>query len=560
MPERQCLNLPELLTNLGEPRAQLVFEDNYFRREQRTVEPNPDISIDILTDCLKEPETCFHYISINFAKAKELWFTAGQSPNLAKSGGLLVRTPDEQRLLWLGAQPAARSYDSHGNIKDEKELSFKAQCAADSVELGLHIERQSRVQFTVVVFAGNYEGFLEQINVTSAIEDRPVARGFWFDYKGIENVWDYLANGAVYHPLKREYNKRWQCQQCAHGLFYYLDFLAGRSGKKLYKIFCDIIAYSVMLSLPADGRWRHGTWTDIMESQMRFQTDGIHLLLSYYEKTQRAIFLAKARLAADFLLTVVDRLPQGGLWFLHDTLETNLEDCKLKYKRLIPSNAFGKSVSNTLCLNTHIWTLTVLHRLTRLTPEEKYEDCFEKGLSALQRVLTTKPAGMLYSPVYWLRDVFVRASLKTQNSLVKRAQLRYDNALRYSVLPCLKSKFPRLYMPNGFIERDLSYSCLSLNYHIINIRDLLTLYKQTQKSWLLKIIKKSMSYTVKSKFVEHFALYDRRAAMFWGLLALYSATIDGEYDELLPLYKSYFEKMNFPLFVDSEAYPFLASR
>jgi hypothetical protein len=48
--------------------------------------------------------------------------------------------------------------------------------------------------------------------------------------------------------------------------------------------------------------------------------------------------------------------------------------------------------------------------------------------------------------------------------------------------------YPRLVYPNGFIERDMSSSMLADDYHILNLKDLLTLYQKDPQPWLDSII------------------------------------------------------------------------
>ena len=51
----------------------------------------------------------------------------------------------------------------------------------------------------------------------------------------------------------------------------------------------------------------------------------------------------------------------------------------------------------------------------------------------------------------------------------------------YWVVCC---RFQRVVQPGGFIERDLTLSMASDSYHIVNLKDLLTLYEQASFDWL----------------------------------------------------------------------------
>jgi hypothetical protein len=311
-----------------------------------------------------------------------------------------------------------------------------------------------------------------------------------------------------------------------------------------------------MLSLPADNRWRHGTWTDIPETHTVHQIAGIHILLSYYQRTARDAFLLKAKDAMDFLISIADKLSDDKIWFLHDTLETNPDDAALFYN-LFASTAFGKSTSNTLCINSHIATLTALHRLNQIDPSDKYSTYFEKGLSALKKVLQANPCDWLYSCAYRPRDLLMRLCTKTENKLVKKLNKVWTLTLIRHLLPFLKKKFPRLLIPNGFIERDLSYSALSDFYHFRNLEDILILYNLTRADWLLNILTKSIRYTVDSRLAACVIDRNPKAILFLDILLLYSGIINQNYLHLLPPYLARFQKANSALPVNIISDPFI---
>ena len=48
--------------------------------------------------------------------------------------------------------------------------------------------------------------------------------------------------------------------------------------------------------------------------------------------------------------------------------------------------------------------------------------------------------------------------------------------------------YPRLVHPNGMVERDLTLSLASDNYHVTNIKDLLMLYQLEPLTWLEQYI------------------------------------------------------------------------
>jgi hypothetical protein len=548
------MNLADFLVGESELEGEVAFRDDYFSRVNRKIVVDADIRGEILTDTLAEAGVCCHYVSLDFLKEKSLELTFRGAEVISNDNGLFVTDDSRKLLLWLPVAPVVRIYDAQNRITSEKELPFGRITGTDGPSLQIRGVEKRRIEFHAFVFTRDYHWLSKQFELTYPVEARRLVFNTWFRYEGIGSVWNHIVNGRLYHPMEPGRGPRWQCQLCANTLYNQMAFQAEKTHKDIYNIMADIIAYSVMLSLPADGRWRHGLATELFETHFRHQLDGIHLLLSYYERTRRDIFLSKAEQAVQYLLGMGEELPGGNIWFLHDTLEKNLADCRLFYKNLVISNDFGKSVSNTLCLNTHIWTLTVLHRLKRLFPEQaEYEDFFDRGLKTLREVMQSKKGGFAYYPVYLVRDILVKWAGRTKGRMAKKVLVRYEKFLKRMVLPFLRKFFPRVYMSNGFIERDLTITHLSNIYHLITLKDFLVLYGQTRAGWLLEIVRKSMHYTFRRGFADYYIRNQRTAPMLWTILLLYSEIVDDEYLS----YKEHLEKKGVSLSIGAEAYPYL---
>ncbi|MCK5172694.1 MAG: hypothetical protein KAR47_04840 [Planctomycetes bacterium] len=547
------IGISELLV-FGAPKKK-VFEDDCFSRARGGGDIMPGVGLSVLTDRIKAFDVSIHYISLRFEKSAQVRVVLGAGPNLSVSGDEFIISGTEG-LLWIPGPPVARDCDEHGGIVNERRLAFEDESSPNDRCLTLRGAGQSRIDFVAVVFAGDAGKFIDELNRPVACESQAVGKYSWFSYRRVNDIWNYFIAGNIFRICRnREGTRVWSSQQVANTIYGHMTFLQEKTQKRLYTVLKEVIAYSVMLDLSDDGRWQHGQWTDVMENHMRYQVDGIYILLAHYEETKRDIFLEKAQLAVAFLVSVVDVLDDDSAWFLHDTLETNMEDCKKFYKTITPSSALGKSVSNTLCLNTHIWTLTVLRRFTDLCHEKHCEDMFKRGLTALKRALSLRPASVIYGPIYLLNDFLLGLSLKTENPLLQRMHRRYGRMLRRSVLGPLKKRFPRLVMPDGFVERDLSYSHLSYPYHLVNVKDMLLLYKQVREPWLLEIIEKSMRYTVRSGLAGHLALTSKRAAVFLHALCLYSETVGDRYEHLIPQYLDRFEALSLPLLPEVRSHP-----
>lgn len=520
-----------------------VFEDGYFSRQTVNLNPDPAVSASVITDSIDDEGIKCCHISIDFTKDKSVDFVFEEAQELSSSQGRLTACGEGQNLLWIPKDPVSRLYDNNGRIQNAAGLPFEVKSQPDGFMLSVTGKAGYRVEFGVVIFTKNVETFKEQLLSYRPVELRSVARSNWFYYEGIKDVWDYFVKGTLLRTRHQIYEKGWESQNIALALYYYLDFLHNRTAKQVYALLCDFVAYSVMLSLPADNRWRHGIWTDIAETHTVHQVAGIHLFLSYYERTGRDVFLRKAKGAMDLLISIADELSEDKVWFLHDTLETNMTDSKLYYN-VFPSEAFGKSVPNTLTLNSHIWTLTALYKLKQLNIDQRYGQYFEKGLDALKAVLGARPCNFLFGAVYRLRDTFLKLRMKTQNRFVAKADKIYSLAITRYLLPLLKKTFPRVVMPNGFIERDLSGTVLSNFYHLLNIEDILILYNQTKFDWFLEIAAKSVKYSVDSSLAGYVMTHNPKAMVFLDILLLYSGVADDQYLPLLPRFLAHFQKLN----------------
>ncbi len=556
MADHKEIDLLNLLMPPATRGEQLIFEDEHFKRQTLHIKLDPAIETDIIIDSLDSLKVASCHISLVCAQDRSLDFVIHDAQHTSHSRGRLITHGPSSSLLWIPKDPVSRLCDNNGRIETATEAPFEAKSDPGGVRLSVTPSPGRKVEFSVVIFTTGIEAFSKEILDCDPIELRKVVRSDWFYYEGAKDIWDYFINGVFLSTRHKVHKRAWPGQNIPFVLYHYLDFLHKRTKKQIYRLLCDLIAYSVMLSLPDNGRWRHGIWTDIVETHTVHQAAGIHLFLSHYQRTAAKIFLQKAALAADYLISIADDFSDSETWFLHDTLETNMADSSLFYK-IFPSTTFGKSTSNTLCINSHIATLTALHKLNQLDPSDKYSTYFEKGLSALKKVLQANPCDWLYSCAYRPRDLLMRLCTKTENKLVKKLNKVWTLTLIRHLLPFLKKRFPRLLMPNGFIERDLSYSALSDFYHFRNLEDILILYNLTRADWLLNILAKSIRYTVDSRLADRVIDRDPKAILFLDTLLLYAGIINQNYIHLLPPYLARFQKANSALPVNILSDPFI---
>ena len=338
-----------------------------------------------------------------------------------------------------------------------------------------------------VVIENVDQNLFEEFQNSHCCENKLYLKSNWFSASTPKDIWKYLINGAIYDPRSdARVKKQFKCQQCAYAWWNYLGFLQKKTRKKIYDFLQNEISCAVLADMSSNGEWGHGYWSDDIETHSRFHLDGIQLFLSQYEKTNDSVWLDAAEKSMDFFSKkLVEKIDNQKVWFLHDTLER-------KNKPKIKSTLCGKSIENSLCINTHVQALSVLHRLQNLDPDKKkYALLFNKGVGALRCVFEHQPGEKLYQNVLeWLiKYKFLNRSnrilLKIKNDIIYRLL----NKIYWPIVQL----YPRIVHPCGFIERDLTLSMLSDRYHVINLKDLLTLYRQQPDEWLRPYIKKGIN-------------------------------------------------------------------
>lgn len=549
------INMIDILEAAAQSRGEEVYCDDYFSRRNGKIDLTSGLQVSYLVDYISELKMGVAYLKIHFSSADTAQLYLDASTSKSNSRGTFVKVKGSDTVFWLPGKIMARDYFDNGNIKQARQIET-TQSEDDGFRLNIPGEKNMTVELPVVFAMKDADEFIAQITSTHPLEEQTTKLDKLFNYNQPDDVWDYLIAGNIYRLAVYIYDigceLSWPCQQTANSLYSYMVYLHSLTGKSVYKFFYDLVAYSVMLNLDDQGRWRHGLWAPpLMETHIRFQVSGICMLASCYEKTNRDIFLSKAQKAMDYAITLADDMADDGIWFVHDSLEQKQPWDKYRYKNDFDSNAFGKSRHNTLCLNTHIWTILGFCRLKEASGDDRYDGYVAKGLTSLKQVLDAKPAQGIYRLLYWLRDILIGRLARGNGRIASELKLRYEKILQRTILPYLKRKFPRVNMPNGFIERDLTHSRLSDIYHLATLDDYLMLYAYLPSKWLKEAIRKSMVYTHTSGFVRYYAKRNPVANIFIEMLLLYSSMIDESYLKLMPQYLAFFEELNIVASSDS---------
>lgn len=534
-----------------------VYEDDMFSRKTVTLNLSGYIRLDVIKDFHIIERVSLYSICISFEsdKPETIHLEFGRDYELLDSDEFTMLAKKEN-LFCIPVLPTSKSYDRNGHIicDSEQELKVRCDCSDDILALTVSGIFQECIELQVVSFHRDIDRYLNELTAFCFHEKRHVKTYGFFDYSSLEHTWNHLTMGTIYHV---DYTKkqpiRWECQQCANSLYGYLRYLYYNTSKELYAVLCREIAYSVMLSLPEDSRWRHGHWTNEMETHTRHQVDGIDLLISAYDDYGKEIFLQKAKKAMDFLISIAESLEDHNIWFMHDTCEfdQDLPSLKKIFRDFFVSTAFGKSHTNTLCLNTHIWTLAVSRRLNQYCQDSGYSKANESAESALRTILDHKEGTFIYSTVYLLRDLLIGLYAKTRRHTFYKLTRRYTEFMKKKLLPFLKKRYPRLLMPNGFLERDLSAVHVSDIYFLVNIQDMLLLYSQSPLPWLRTLIERLADYIHKSRYIYYMSRYDERISLYTNITLMCLMWFD--FNKYAPRFLDsiqYLQPKNYPLCAD----------
>ena len=140
----------------------------------------------------------------------------------------------------------------------------------------------------------------------------------------------------------------------------------------------------------------------------------------------------------------------------------------------------------------------MLQKLNKHDDNEAYRDSYDLGLKALIQLLDHQPANFWFSLLekYMLFYENRRNVAKSPYMLgIYSVQRLVAHRLYWKIM----RKYPRMVYPSGFIERDLSFSEMSKRYHILNVKDLLSLYKDDPNKVILSYIKGGVAY-IKTEF------------------------------------------------------------
>lgn len=484
-----------------------------------------------------DPQTCY---LLDHHESATCLFIRTQAPSLklvleenytlqiSPAGGwLLSPIADSLPTFWVPQLPMRRKLDSQGHILSEAQATILGiEAASNYLTLGIGHGEGS---LDVVIWRFDTPLLVHELTVLSPLEQQA-----WFlwgshtIYKRPADLYLHLIHGHVYEN-RTAWPYYWKIcsENDAHALYVILSGLMRTTCKRIYGLLRTQVAISVIDRLGEDGAFRHGEWSKELEVHYRLHTSGLHLMMDHLaENGDQDVASALVR-AAKFLMLHPDHIAFGA-WFLHDELELNANSMKKSPFKWKASGVLGKSPSNMLVLNTHLDTLIALDRAQEFSKDLSNSTLLAAAAQSASKVLQLRPAETLYkivSNILYL--TFLPFSRAHTLPIHKRALKRIGWKWIAPRLHLLKTAFPRLVMPGGYVDRAISLQGVADDYQSINIMDMLRFLRRHPDTAVERITKEGLAFTHSSGILERWAELPQKeyALGFWAEALWHACTL-----------------------------------
>lgn len=441
-------------------------------------------------------------------EAAGLTLSIGGGHNLRATpagGWLLCPQAQVASHYWLPRLPALRTLDADGHVLAERAASIEG-IEVDAAGLAASIVGRGGA-IDLVAWRLDDPALVDELTDFSALE-----RASWYQwgshtlYARPADLYQHLIHGHIYENRSQwPFNWKICSENDAHSLYVTLSGLFRSTDKRIYDLLRKQVVLSVVDRLGEDGAFRHGEWSRNMECHYRLHASGIHLMLDYLAEHDDPTVADALQRAARFLAARPDKTDLGQ-WFLHDELEQSEAGMRQSPFTWKASRVLGKSPTNMLVLNTHLDTLIGLDRYRRERGDATLDELLDSAHGAAMRVLALRPAEALYrlvAKVLYL--TFLPPEKAARLPFLQRALKRVGWKWLAPRLHLLKTAFPRLVFPGGFIDRAVSLKGVSDAYQPINLMDLLRFARHFPSPAVDAVVHEALAFTQGSGLVERWA-------------------------------------------------------
>jgi len=449
----------------------------------------------------------------------------------AGGGWLLTPEAEGKSCYWIPIQPVSRQVNGNGQILNESN-SGVGSIALSAESLSVTFISQPEFALDLVIFElpENATSIYNELRASPVSQYQSVFLwGSHTNYTKPADLFLHLIHGVIYEKRTSwPYYRKIPSENDAHALYVTLAGLQQTTGGKIYELLRSQIVLSIISRQGEDGAWRHGEWSDDLESHFRLHCSGMHLLMDALSTGNDAAVENSLRIAASFIAKQYDST-MIGTWYLHDELELTEETMRKSPFKWAKSNAFGKRLSNMLVLNTHLDTTIALDRYALITGDQRYCIKVSSAREATSALLKARPAESLYRLIFriieltWLPTEQAR-KLPTHFRILKRLGWKY----LIPNLHHLKKTFPRINMPGGYIDRALTLKGVAPAYQSINTMDLARYIRRFPDDLSLEQMEQTLEFSHRKSFRSYLGESEktRYALGFWAETLYHLCTID----------------------------------
>jgi hypothetical protein len=504
--------------------ARRVVQSNLFTRTEWEVSGRAAFILDQFSDA---PGACCCFVRLRRGPARIVRFVVDGAQTLEScpSGGWLAKSVGETGFsYWLPQSSVLRAIDSRGRILSERPAALVGiKAAPGEATIEIEVPADSHLDCAFWRLAPDASDVVAALQRPLVLEMQPVFMwGSHTALRGPADVYRYLIHGYVYEN-RFEWRRKWKtcAENEAYSVFVTLQGLELASGKRLYGLLKRQILFSVIARQSEDGGWHHGEWSDFMESHYRLHNGAVLLLAAALEERAYDVVRKALEKAAAYTSRHTDQTDLG-LWFLHDSLEEDLDLLRRSGSRLVPSRVLGKSPATKLILNTHLDAIVALDRYREVTGDNQYGEQITSARATTRALLALRPAERLYRVVYWAVGLTLLPAAQAQQlPIAVRAARRVAREYLLPRLHKIKRQFPRMVMPGGLIERHLSMPHFDVNYQTVNIMDLVRLRRRFPDEDFAGIVGDAVKVVRDTSLLRYWTESKQRQALGYWLEALY---------------------------------------
>ena len=391
------------------------------------------------------------------------------------AGGWLLRSRDPAASsYWLPIPAMLRRISAQGHVLEERIADWNGlEIDSTGVEIAFASPPEGW-SLDAVAWRLDDSAFIDELLELAPVETQGYfLLGSHTRYGRPADLYRHLIHGWVYEDRYAWPHRRRVCSENdAHALHLIFSGLQRATGKRFYGLLKTQLLLSALSRQGGDGGFRHGEWTDGMESHYRLHCSAMHLMMDALGEDDDPVVRSALSRGIAFISDKRDAT-SAGAWFYHDELETSEAGMRRAPFRWWPGTALGKSPQNMLVLNTQLDALIALERYGMLTGDMQYAPLVDSGYRAAQAVLALRPMEWLYRLLFSAIDLTLLPTAQAARlPLLKRVWKRIGWQFFIPRLPRIKTRFPRLNMPGGYVDRELSLQTWAFDYLAVNLMDL----------------------------------------------------------------------------------------